>query len=70
MTDRAEVVAELVPPRRAGSSTKARQGLVALARQGLVRPGLPNDPKVYRRMPRLLKPGELQRLIDEDRGER
>lgn len=63
VTDRGEVVAELVPPRH-------KQSLDDLARRGLVRRGLPNDPKVYRRMPRLLKPGELQRLIDEERGER
>jgi len=68
VTDRGEVIAELIPPR-----TEARKGLEELARQGLVRLGLPNDPKVYRRMPPLrkpLKPGELQRLIDEERGER
>jgi hypothetical protein len=44
--------------------------LAELARRGLVTPGLPNDAKVYRRMPRLLKAGELQRLIDEERGDR
>jgi len=38
ITDRGEVVAELLPP--------------------------------YRRMPRRLKPTELQRLLDEERGER
>jgi len=73
VTRRGEVVAELVPPRRATASSEARKGLLALARQGLVRLGLPNDPRVYRRMPPLrkpLKPGELQRLIDEERGER
>lgn len=70
VTDRGEIVAELIPPRRAASSTDARKRLVDLARRGLVRLGLPNDPKVYRRMPRRLKPGELQRLIDEERGER
>lgn len=69
VTDRGEVVAELVPPRR-GPAANGREGLVDLARRGLVTIGLPNDPKVYRRMPRRLKPGELQRLIDEERGER
>jgi prevent-host-death family protein len=67
VTDRGEVVAELVPPRGA---TTGREGLAELARRGLVTLGLPNDPKVYQPMPRLLKPGELQRLIDEERGER
>lgn len=68
VTDRGEVVAMLVPPRRAAAT--GREGLADLARRGLVTLGLPNDPKVYRRMPKLLKPGELQRLIDEERGER
>jgi prevent-host-death family protein len=70
VTDRGEVVAELVPPRREGRAATGREGLADLARRGLVTLGLPNDPKIYRRMPRLLKAGELQRLIDEERGER
>ena len=70
VTDRGEVVAELVPPRGAGRAVTGREGLADLARRGLVTLGLPNHPKVYRRMPRLLKAGELQRLIDEERGER
>jgi prevent-host-death family protein len=70
VTDRGEVVAELVPPRRRAAPVNGQEGLAELARRGLVTIGLPNDPKVYRRMPRLLKPGELQRLIDEERGER
>jgi prevent-host-death family protein len=58
VTNRGEVVAELVPPRRG----EGQSVVVTL--------GLPNDPKVYRRMPRRLKRGELQRLIDEERRER
>lgn len=69
VTDRGEVVAELVPPRREAPAN-GREGLAYLARRGLVTLGLPNDPRVYPRMPKLLKPGELQRLIDEERGER
>ena len=70
VTDRGEVVAELVPPRRGAGAATGREGLADLARRGRITLGLPNDPKVYRRMPRLLKAGELQRLIDEERGER
>lgn len=70
VTDRGEVVAELVPPRRQTTPVNGREGLAELARRGLVTIGLPNDPKVYRRMPRRLKAGELQQLIDEERGER
>jgi prevent-host-death family protein len=69
VTDRGEVVAELVPPRRSAARS-GPDGLADLARRGLVTLGLPNDPKFYRRMPKLLEPGQLQRLIDEERGER
>lgn len=68
VTDRGEVVAELVPPRRDAPAT-GRDGLADPARRRLVTPGLPNDPKVYPRMPRLLESGELRELIDEERGE-
>ena len=70
VTDRGEVVAELVPPRPAAPSTEARKRLVALARRGLVRLGKPNEPRVYRRLPRLAPPGTVQRLLDMERGER
>jgi hypothetical protein len=51
-------------------SAKAQRGLADLARRGLVSLGAPNDPKLYRRMPRRLKPTELQRLLDEERSAR
>ena len=70
VTDRGEVVAELVPPRPAAPSADARKRLADLARRGLVRLGKPNDPRVYRRLPRLAPPGTVQRLLDEERGER
>jgi prevent-host-death family protein len=44
-SDRGEVVAELVPPRR-GAAATGREGLADRARRGLVTLGLPNDPKV------------------------
>jgi prevent-host-death family protein len=66
VTDRGEVVAELLPPRRGEG---ARRGLADLARRGLVTLGAANGPRLYPRMPRLLKPGELSRLIDDARGE-
>jgi prevent-host-death family protein len=69
VTDRGEVVAELLPP-RASARADARRGLADLARRGLVSLGAPNDPRLYRRMPKRLKSGDLQRLLDEERGER
>ena len=69
VTDRGEVVAELLPP-RGRTGAEAQRGLADLARRGLVSLGARNDPRLYRRMPRRLKPTELQRLLDEERGER
>ncbi|MGH7324633.1 MAG: type II toxin-antitoxin system Phd/YefM family antitoxin [Candidatus Rokuibacteriota bacterium] len=67
ITDRGEVVAELLPP-RAELGGDARQALAGLARRGLVSLGASNDPRLYRRMPKRLKRGELQRVLDEERG--
>ena len=64
-----EVVAELLPP-RGSTGAKAQEGLADRARRGLVSLGARNDPRLYRRMPGRLKPAELQRLVDEERGER
>jgi hypothetical protein len=44
-------------PPRSGAGGNARRGLVDLARRGLVSLGAPNNPK-------------LERLLDEERGER
>jgi antitoxin (DNA-binding transcriptional repressor) of toxin-antitoxin stability system len=67
VTDRGEVVAELRRPRRADGP---RAGLDDLARRGLIRVGAPNDAALYRRMPRRLKRGELERLVADERGDR
>ena len=67
VTDRGEVVAELLPPRHSGD---AGQRLLDLARRGLVTLGKPNDPKHYRRLRRLVPPGTVKRLLDEERAER
>jgi antitoxin (DNA-binding transcriptional repressor) of toxin-antitoxin stability system len=69
VTDRGEVVAELRPP--GGPAAPAHRippGLLALARKGSVTLGGPS--RVYRPQPRVLPPGELQRLLDEERGDR
>ncbi len=72
VTDRGEVVAELVPPgcgmgeRGAGLPP----GLVALARRGLVTLGAPNHPALYPDLPSVLKRYTSHQLLDEDRGSR
>jgi prevent-host-death family protein len=70
VTDRGEVVAELSPPRTTDRIESDESGLDDLVTRGLITRGAPNDPAVYRRMPRIAPDGTAQRLIDEERGER
>jgi prevent-host-death family protein len=72
VTDRGEVVAELLPPGQ-GMGERAiglPPGLVALARRGLVTLGAPNDPALYPELPSVLKRHTSQQLLDEERGSR
>ncbi len=70
VTDRGEVVAELGPPGSHAARTDIPPGLQALARKGLATIGAPNGAAAYRRFPRVLKPGRLAVLLDEERGDR
>jgi antitoxin (DNA-binding transcriptional repressor) of toxin-antitoxin stability system len=70
VTDRGEVVAELRSPGSLAGDTERHPGLLILARRGVLTLGKPNDPAAYPPMPRLLPPGTVQRLLDEERGER
>ncbi len=69
VTDRGQVVAELLPP----APPKGRDlaaGLADLERRGLLRPPTAEGPAHYARLPRLLPTGTARRLLDEERGER
>ncbi|MGD0191392.1 MAG: type II toxin-antitoxin system prevent-host-death family antitoxin [Rhizomicrobium sp.] len=72
VTDRGEVVAELVPPRR--SQDQATSGLEELARRGEVRLAKSSTRservKIYTEQPRALKGITVVELLNEDRGER
>lgn len=70
VTDRGEVVAELRPSGGAAAPPDVPPGLLELARRGLVTLGGPNHPGLYPPQPRILAPGELQRLLDEERADR
>lgn len=71
VTDRGTVVAELVPPGRAGGDPTIPAGLARLAERGVARVGAPNDPALYRDLPRLRqKPLSVARLLDDERGTR
>lgn len=69
ITDRGQVVAELMPPTPA-KGTDPTAGLAALERRGLLRPPTAEGQVRYRRLPRLVPTGTVRRLLDEDRGER
>lgn len=68
VTDRGEVVAELLPPGQGDGAQGAPAELVALARKGAMTLGAPNDPAVYPRMPRALRRRRSKQLLDEERG--
>lgn len=71
VTDRGTVVAELMPPGRATADPNLPIGLARLAQRGVARVGAPNDPSLYRGLPRLKrKPASTAHLLDVERGER
>mgnify|MGYP001270217380 CR=1 FL=1 len=71
VTDRGTVVAELVPPGRPRTDSAVPPGLARLAERGVARLGAPNDPSLYRGLPRLRrKPASAARLLDDERGPR
>jgi len=68
VTDRGQVIAELVPPMPTAHDPAA--ALSDLERKGLVRPPTVRGRPSYPRLRRLAPPGTAQRLLDEERGER
>jgi prevent-host-death family protein len=70
VTDRGEVVAELIPPGQGSDERGVPSGLVALARKGQVTLGAPNSSAVYPKLPRLLKRHRATELLNEERGTR
>ncbi len=67
VTDRGEVVAELLPPHRSITDADGCRGLVSLIDRGSLSPGARNDPRLYPKRPKLLPRGTLRRLLDEER---
>ena len=70
VTDRGEVVAELVPPGQATAVSGAPSGLVALAKSWRLTLGAENDAALYPKLSRLLKRRRAAELLDEERGAR
>lgn len=70
VTDRGEVVAELLPPGQGLDESGVASGLMGLARRGQLTPGAPNDATLYPKLSPLLKRGRAAALLDEERGTR
>jgi prevent-host-death family protein len=70
VTDRGEVVAELIPPGPSGDARGVPSVLLAEARRGRLTMGLSNDAAVYPKLPRLLKRRRASELLNEERGAR
>ena len=68
VTDRGEVVAELIPPGHGAEEKGIPFALAALARRGQVTLGLPRDVSVYPKLPRLLKRHSAAQILDQERG--
>ncbi len=72
VTDRGEVVAELMPPGQGQGDPSVPAGLQSLARRGLLALGTPGGIDLYPALQR--KPSErrrsVARLLDEERGAR
>jgi len=70
ITDRGEVVAEIVPPGQPQNQPHVPSALAILARNGFLTLGSPNEPAAYSELPPLLKLRCAADLLDEERGAR
>jgi hypothetical protein len=72
VTDRGEVVAELLPPGQEQADSSAPAGLLALAKRGLATLGNPNEPGLYPALPlsRRQRRRSSAQMLDEERGPR
>ena len=70
VTDRGEVVAELVPPDSGSDERGVPSGLVALARRGQLTLGAVNSAEAYPELPRLLLKHQAAELLNDERGGR
>lgn len=72
VTDRGEVVAELLPPGQVQSDPSVPAGLASLAKRGLLTLGAASSKDLYPALPR--KTGQrrlsVARLLDDERGTR
>ena len=70
VTDRGEVVAEIILPGHGATDGSVPPGLLALAKRGLVTLGAPADARLYPALPRTRRRHRATQLLDEERGTR
>jgi prevent-host-death family protein len=72
VTDRGEVVAELLPPGQVRGDPSVPAGLLSLAKRGLLTLGAPTSTDLYPPLPRKKGHRKLNvaQLLDEERGTR
>lgn len=70
VTDRGEVVAELLPPGQGLDQGGVSSGLMALARRGHLTLGAANEATLYPKLSSILKHRRSAVLLDEERGTR
>jgi prevent-host-death family protein len=68
VTDRGEVVAELLPAGQRADKSSVASGLTAFARKGHLTTGASNGQALYPELSPLLKRGRAAALLDEERG--
>jgi len=68
VTDRGEVVAELIPPGQRADERGVPSALVALARRGQLTLGDSNEAVAYPKFPRSLKRRHAAELLDQERS--
>ena len=70
VTDRGEVVAEIIPAGHGRDEGGVPSVLGSLARSGYLTLGVANDAKIYPKLPRLLRRQNAMELLNEERGAR
>jgi prevent-host-death family protein len=70
VTDRGEVIAELLPPGQRQTDPAVPAGLLALARRGLATLGTPGGPDLYPALPLAPREGRrsVAQLLEAERG--
>lgn len=70
VTDRGEVVAQIVPPTEGIDKHAVPWELADAVKKGHLTPGAPNEETLYPKLSRVLKRHKASEFLDEERGTR